>query len=153
MYCHSCAPVGLFLNAYTLCIMQWLSVEHTSILPWLVNFYVLVFIPSVNEHYDHYLVVFTWLIKPWFVSLLHLCLITYCLFHMHFTIFYLTMINVYCCVSGVLCLYDSSASQLLYTITTLDGIWSLPLFKLNWIKFRESWKRMNSLFHDKKGEC
>ena len=40
-------------------------------------------------------------------------LITYCLFHMHFTFFCFTMIMVYCCVSGVLCPYDSSASQLL----------------------------------------
>ena len=34
----------------------------------LVNLYVLVFIPSVNEHCDHYLMVFTWLIKLWFVE-------------------------------------------------------------------------------------
>ena len=32
-YCHSCALVGLFLDAYTLCVMHWLSVEHTSVLP------------------------------------------------------------------------------------------------------------------------
>ena len=33
MYCHSCALVGLFLDAYDLCDMHWLSVEHTSVLP------------------------------------------------------------------------------------------------------------------------
>ena len=32
------------------------------------HLYVQVFIPSVNEHCVHYLVVITWLIKPWFVS-------------------------------------------------------------------------------------
>ena len=29
-YCHSCALVGLFLDAYTQCIMHWLSVGHAS---------------------------------------------------------------------------------------------------------------------------
>ena len=34
----------------------------------LISLYVQVFIPSVNEHCDHYLVVIVSLVKPWFVS-------------------------------------------------------------------------------------
>ena len=33
----------------------------------LFSLYVQVFIPSVNEHGDHYLVVIASLVKPWFV--------------------------------------------------------------------------------------
>ena len=33
----------------------------------LISLYVQVFIPSVNEHCDHYLIVIACLIKPWFV--------------------------------------------------------------------------------------
>ena len=87
MYCHSCAFVGLFLDDIlnVLCIGWVLSIQVSFFV--LVNLYVHVFIPSVNEHSDHYLVVFTWLIKPWFDSSLHLCLITFSLFHMHFMLF------------------------------------------------------------------
>ena len=65
-----------------LCIGWVLGIQVTCII--LVSLYVQVFIPSVNEHCDHYLVVITCLIKPWFVSYLHPCLITLCLSHMHF---------------------------------------------------------------------
>ena len=101
-------PRCICLVCYAL--VECLSIQVTC--PVLVNLYVLVFIPSVNEHCDHYLVVFTWLIKPWFVS--------YSIFAWSHTAcficiynFLLTMIMVYCCVSGVLCSYGSSASQLL----------------------------------------
>ena len=53
----------------------------------LISLYVQVFIPNVNEHSGHYLVVIACLIKPWFVSLLLLCLITSRLLHMHFMLF------------------------------------------------------------------
>jgi len=43
-----------------------LGIQVTCIV--LVCLYVQVFIPSVNEHCDHYLVVITCLIKSWFVS-------------------------------------------------------------------------------------
>ena len=29
-FCHACVLVGLFLDAYTRCIMHWLSVRHVS---------------------------------------------------------------------------------------------------------------------------
>ena len=87
MYCHSCALVELFLDALlsVLCIGWVLGIQVSCFV--LVNLYVQVFIPSVNKHCDHYLVVITWLIKPWFESSLHLCLITLSLFHMHFMLF------------------------------------------------------------------
>ena len=73
------------------------------------------FIPSVNEYFDHYLVVIACLIKPWFVyiyiyiSLLdHFILASYA-----FHAFLHTMIMVYCCVSGDSCSYDSRVSQCL----------------------------------------
>ena len=34
----------------------------------LISLYVQVFIPSMNEHCDHYLVVIAFLVKSWFVS-------------------------------------------------------------------------------------
>ena len=79
----------------------------------LVNLYVQMFIPSVNEHCDHYLVSDNLLDQAmiWFLtsSLLdHLKPVSYA-----FHTFLHTMIMVYCCVSGVSCSYDSSASQLL----------------------------------------
>ena len=75
--------------------------------------YVQVFILSVNEHCDHYLVS-DYLFDQamiWFLtsSLLdHFMPVSYA-----FHAFLHTMIMVYCCVSGVSCSYDSSASQLL----------------------------------------
>ena len=67
-YCHSYALVGLFLDAYTYCIMHWLSVGMQVICIELICLYVQVFIPSVNEHGDHYLIVIACLIKPLFIS-------------------------------------------------------------------------------------
>ena len=79
----------------------------------LVSLYVQVFIPSVNEHCDHYLVS-DYLFDQamiWFLtsSLLdHFMPVSYA-----FHVFLPTMIMVYCCASGVSCSYDSSTSQLL----------------------------------------
>ena len=79
----------------------------------LVNLYVQVFIPNVNEHCDHYLVS-DYLFDQamiWFLtsSLLdHFMPVSYA-----FHTFLHTMIMVYCCVSGVSYSYDSNASQLL----------------------------------------
>ena len=77
----------------------------------LISLYVQVFIPSVNEHCCHYLIVIACLIKPWFVSsslLDHIMPASYA-----FHAFLHTMIIVYCCVSGDSCSYDSRLSQFL----------------------------------------
>ena len=34
----------------------------------LINLYVRMFIPSVNEHCGHYVIVITYLVKSWFIS-------------------------------------------------------------------------------------
>ena len=34
----------------------------------LINLYVWMFIPSVNEHCGHYFIVISYLVKPWFIS-------------------------------------------------------------------------------------
>jgi hypothetical protein len=113
MYCHSCALVGLFLDAYALCDMHWLSVEHTSVLPCACQLvcpcvhskceWALWSLPCGVHLVDQAMVCF---ITP---SLLdHILPVSYAFYN-----FLLTMIMVYCCVSGVLCSYDSSASQLL----------------------------------------
>ena len=97
-----------------LCIGWVLGIQVTCLV--LVNLYVQVFIPSVNEHCDHYLVVITWLIKPWFETSLHPCLITLSLFHMHFILFCIQWSWCIVVFSGISCSYDSSASQLLELI-------------------------------------
>ena len=79
----------------------------------LVSLYVQVFIPSVNEHCDHYLVsdylfdqAMIWFLTP---SLLdHFMSVSYA-----FHAFLHTMIMLYCCVSGDSCSCDSSVSQFL----------------------------------------
>ena len=88
-----------------------LGIQVTCIV--LVSLYVQVFIPSVNEHCDHYLVS-DYLFDQAMVCFLtpslldHILPVSYA-----FHAFLHTMIMVYCCVSGVSCSYDSSASQLL----------------------------------------
>ena len=112
-YCHSCALVGLFLDAYTYCIMHWLSVGHASDLHWAY----LPVCPSVHSKcewslwslpysdclFDQAMVCF---LTP---SLLDLFILSSYAFHA----FLHTMIVVYCCVSGDSCSYDSRASQFL----------------------------------------
>ena len=94
-----------------LCIGWVLGIQVTCIV--LVCLYVQVFIPSVNEHCDHFLVS-DYLFDQamiWFLtsSLLdHFKSVSYA-----FHAFLHTMIIVYCYISGVSCSYDSSASQLL----------------------------------------
>ena len=34
----------------------------------LIDLYVRMFIPSVNEHCDHYFIVIAYLVKPWFIT-------------------------------------------------------------------------------------
>ena len=88
----------------------------------LICLYVQVFIPSVNEHCGHYLVVIAlWslpcsdclfdqamvcFLTPFMLD--HIMLASYA-----FHAFLHTMIMVYCCVSGDSCSYDSKASQFL----------------------------------------
>ena len=75
----------------------------------LIDLYVQMFIPSVNEHCGHYFIVISCLVKPWFISHSFLCdCILICL-----TSFLHTMIKLCCCVSGVTYLYDSRAYQIL----------------------------------------
>ena len=83
----------------------------------LISLYVQMFIPSVNEHCGHYLIVIilfdqamVFFLTP---SLLdHIMLASYA-----FHAFLHPMIMVYCCVSRYSCSYDSRASQFL----KLDG--------------------------------
>ena len=77
----------------------------------LINWYVRMFIPSVNEHCGHYFIVIACLVKPWFLILF--CLIALCLPHMQLQVFLHTMIILCCCVSGDSCSYDSRAYQIL----------------------------------------
>ena len=91
--------------------MQVICIEFISL-------YVQVFISSVNEHCDHYLIVIACLIKPWFVSLLYLYLIISCLLYMHFMFFciqwsWCIVVFQQIRVSANSCSYDSRASQFL----------------------------------------
>ena len=71
--------------------------------------YVQVFIPNVNEHCGHYLVVIQAMVCFLTPSLLdHIMPASYA-----FHAFLNTMIIVYCCVLGDSCSYDSRASQFL----------------------------------------
>ena len=78
----------------------------------LVNLYVLVFILSVNEHCDHYLVVINF--DQAMVCFLTPSLLDHILPALYeFHAFLHTMMMVYCCVSGDSCSYDSRASKFL----------------------------------------
>ena len=79
----------------------------------LVSLYVQVFIPSVNEHCDHFLVS-DYLFDQamiWFLTSSLLDHIMPALYAFH--AFLHTLIMVYCCVSRDSCLYDSRVSQFL----------------------------------------
>ena len=72
------------------------------------------FIPSVNEYFDHYLVVIACLIKPWFFIYIYISLLDHFILASYaFHAFLHTMIMVYCFVSRDSCSYDSRASQIL----------------------------------------
>ena len=78
----------------------------------LIDLYVRMFIPSVNEHYGHYFIVIACLVKPWFIlnSILldRIVLASYAL-----QVFLHTMIILCCCVLGDTCSYVSRATQIL----------------------------------------
>ena len=112
-YCHSCTLVGLFLDAYTWCIMHWLSVGHASDLHWV---YWLV-CPDVHSKCE-------WALWSLFYSdclfgQAMVCFLTPSLLDLimpasyAFHAFLHTMIMMYCCVLGDSCSYDSRVSQLL----------------------------------------
>ena len=88
-----------------------LAIQVTCIV--LVSLYVQVFIPSVNEHCGHYLVMINCLDQAMVCfltpSLLDQIMPASYAFHG----FLHTMIMVYSCVSGDSCSYDSRDSQLL----------------------------------------
>ena len=42
------------------------------------------FIPSENEHCDHYSIVIACMVKPWFYYFISFCLIALCLLHLHY---------------------------------------------------------------------
>ena len=102
----------LFLDAYTLCIVHWLSIGHASDLRfayWLVC-------PDVHSKCE-------WALWSLFYSdclygqarvyyLIPFCLIALCLPYMHYKFFLHTMI-ILCCVSRDSCSYDSRAYQIL----------------------------------------
>ena len=78
----------------------------------LINLYVWMFIPSLNEHCGQYFIVIAFLVKPWFIShsilLDRIVLASYAL-----QVFLHTMIILCYCVSGDSCSYDSRATQIL----------------------------------------
>ena len=78
----------------------------------LIDLYVRMFIPSVNEHCGHYFIVIACLVKSWFIShsilLDHIVLASYA-----FQVFLHSMIILCCCVSGDTWSYDSRATQIL----------------------------------------
>ena len=85
-----------------------LGIQVTCIV--LVYLYVQVFIPSVNEHCDHYLVS-DYLFDQAMVCFLTPSLLNHIMPDSYaFHAFLHTMIMVYCCVSGDSCSYDSRAS-------------------------------------------
>ena len=78
----------------------------------LINLYVRMFIPSVNEHCSHYFIVITiWSSHDLF--LIPFCLIALCLSYMLLQVFLHTMMILCCYVSGDSCSYDSRAYQIL----------------------------------------
>ena len=88
-----------------------LGIQVTCIV--LVSLYVQVFVPSVNEYCDHYLVS-DYLFDQAMVCFLSPSLLDHIMPASYaFHAFLHTMIMVYCCVSGDSCSYDSRASQLL----------------------------------------
>ena len=103
----------LFLDAYTLCIVHWLSVGHASDLHWA---YWLV-CPDVHSKSE-------WALWSLFYSdclfsqamvyfSFQFCLIALCLSHMQLQVFLHTMMMMCCYVSGDSYSYDSRAYQIL----------------------------------------
>ena len=86
--------------------MQMICIE-------LINLYVRMFIPSVNEHCGHYFIVIACLVKPWFIShsilLDRIVLVSYAII----SFFAYNDDTVLCYVSGDSCSYDSRAYQIL----------------------------------------
>ena len=101
----------MFLHAYTSCIVHWLSDGHAKCIE-LISLYVQMFIPSMNEHCDHYFIVMlVWLSHGLLLNSIlldHFVLASYAL-----QVFLHTMIMLCCCVSKDTCSYDSRATQIL----------------------------------------
>ena len=102
----------LFIDAYTLCIVHWLSVGHASDLHW--TYYLVC--PDVHSKcewalwslfYSDCLFGQAMVYFSFFLTWSH-CACLICL-----TSFLHTMIKLFCCVSGVTCSYDSRAYQIL----------------------------------------
>ena len=95
----------LFLDAYWVMGIQVICIE-------LISLYVQMFIPSMNEHCDHYFIVMlVWLSHGLLLNsvlLDHFVLASYAL-----QVFLHTMIMLCCCVSKDTCSYDSRATQIL----------------------------------------
>ena len=101
----------MFLDAYTSCIVHWLSDGHAKCIE-LISLYVWIFIPNVNEHCGHYfIVILVWLSHGLLLNSIlldHFVLASYAL-----QVFLHTMIILYYCVSEYTCSYDSRATQIL----------------------------------------
>ena len=91
--------------------MHWLSDGHAKCIE-LISLYVQMFIPSMNEHCDHYFIVMlVWLSHGLLLNSIlldHFVLASYAL-----QVFLHTMIMLCCCVSKDTCSYDSRATQIL----------------------------------------
>ena len=107
-----CLSRILFLDACMFCALVecWTCKWHFAFK--LISLHVRLFIPSVNEHYGHYSIVITCMVKPWFITLFHFAW-SHCACFVCITSFLHTIIILCCCVSGDTCSYGSRASKIL----------------------------------------
>ena len=78
----------------------------------LISLYVQMFIPSVNEHCGHYVIVmFVWLSHGLLLNSILLDRIVLASYALQ--VFLHTMIMLCCCISGDTCSYDSRATHIL----------------------------------------
>ena len=106
-----CPSRILFLDAYMLCALVECWTWKWYFLFKLISVHVRMFIPYVNEHCDHYSIVITCMVKPWFIALFHFAWSHYAC-SICITSFLHTMI-ILCCFSRDTCTCGSRVTQIL----------------------------------------